>query len=197
MKINNKIIIGSISMALLFMILPSIPAVEFNSVKEAMEEKMVDNIKNIDLEELKLKIQSKNIDGLKDVINDNSSLTLFFPIAGIVFYSLIFLVLGLMPLRIFNKFMNVLKGGIGTTIGTILDFFLKIVRLIFRSIAGSMDLVYKTLGRIASFISKIIRFIFSFFIGTMGLTLKTIGKIVGFIFKLTVVIFLVVIVYQV
>ena len=84
---KKKIIFGSILSVFILMILPSIPAVEYDVAVKANESRFIDGIQNIDVAEFKEKIQNmdihefreeiKNIDvrsaveGLKEILKDN------------------------------------------------------------------------------------------------------------------------------
>jgi hypothetical protein len=57
LKMRTKIIIGSLLAVLILMILPSIPAVEFDAVKKANESRLPNILKNADVQELKEKLK--------------------------------------------------------------------------------------------------------------------------------------------
>ena len=58
---NKKIIIGSLLAVFMMLMVPSIPAVQFNTVKEANESQLFEKIYNIDFKELKEKINDKSV----------------------------------------------------------------------------------------------------------------------------------------
>jgi hypothetical protein len=57
LKMRTKIIIGSLLAVLILMILPSIPAVEFDAVEKANESRLPNILKNADVQELKEKLK--------------------------------------------------------------------------------------------------------------------------------------------
>lgn len=58
---RTKIIIGSLLAVLILMILPSIPAVEFDAVKKANESRLPNILKNADVQELKEKLKDSPV----------------------------------------------------------------------------------------------------------------------------------------
>jgi hypothetical protein len=92
-KMKKKVIFGSLLAVFLMMMLPSVPAVEYNTAVEANESRILDELQNIDLDELKVKIQSIDIKSLKEDLKDDPAVPLCFPIGGIIFYTLIALIL--------------------------------------------------------------------------------------------------------
>ena len=61
LKMRTKIIIGSLLAVLILMILPSIPAVEFDAVKKANESRLPNILKNADVQELKEKLKDSPV----------------------------------------------------------------------------------------------------------------------------------------
>jgi len=61
LKMRTKIIIGSLLAVLILMILPSIPAVEFDVVKKANESRLPNILKNADVQELKEKLKDSPV----------------------------------------------------------------------------------------------------------------------------------------
>lgn len=84
-RMKTKIVIGSILAFCILMMLPSISAVEFNTVVEANKSKLVE------------KIQSADIEELKDILKDNLPLPsrIFGRIRTIIKLIILFLILRL------------------------------------------------------------------------------------------------------
>ena len=82
---NKKIIFGSLLAVFVIMMLPSVPAVEYNTAVEANESLILDELRNINLEELKIKIQNMDVNNLKKELKDGPASPLCFPIGGIIF----------------------------------------------------------------------------------------------------------------
>ena len=57
---KKKIIIGSLSAVFMLLMLPSVSAVEFNTVVETNKSQILEQIKNIDINEFKEKFQNIN-----------------------------------------------------------------------------------------------------------------------------------------
>ncbi len=159
---KKKVIFGSLLAVFLMMMLPSVPAVEYNTAVEANESRILDELRNIDLDELKVKIQSIDIKSLKEELKDDPAVPLFFPISGIIFYTLIVLIL----LRILFYVISAVVGVITGIIGTIAS-----------AVIGA---IYTVLG----FVGRIMVFIFSMIIGVIGLTASVLGAIIGFMGKI-------------
>lgn len=65
---KRKIIFGSLLSVFLMLMIPSVPAVEYNNVLEASESRLLAEIKNMDIRELKERIQDLNTKQLKEKI---------------------------------------------------------------------------------------------------------------------------------
>ena len=170
---KKKIIFGSLLAVFLMMMLPSVPAVEYNTAVEANESRILDELRNIDLEELKIKIQSIDIKSFKEELKDDPALPLCFPISGIIFYTLIALILLRIVFYVISTVVGVLAGVIGTiasvvigAICAVLGFVGKILGFIFSTIIGVMGLIAKAIG------------------GVIGLTASVLGAIMGFMGKI-------------
>ena len=57
---KNKIIFGSLLVVTMLIMLPSISAVQFNNVKDAIKTNYIDKIQNISLEDLEEKIKDNS-----------------------------------------------------------------------------------------------------------------------------------------
>jgi len=58
--VKTKIVVGSLLAVFLLMMLPSVPAVEFNTVVETNKSNLLEEIQNIDIDELKEKLKNPN-----------------------------------------------------------------------------------------------------------------------------------------
>ena len=65
---KRKIIFGSLLSVFLMLMIPAVPAVEYNNVLEASESRLLAEIKNMDIRELKERIQDLNTKQLKEKI---------------------------------------------------------------------------------------------------------------------------------
>ena len=170
---KKKIIFGSLLAVFLMIMLPSVPAVEYNTAVETNEARILDELHNIDLEELKVKIQSIDIKSLKEELKDDPALPLCFPISGIIFYTLIALILLRIIFYVISAVVGVIAGVVGAiasavigAICAVLGFVGKILVFIFSTIIGVVGLIAKVIG------------------GVMGLTASVIGAIIGFMGKI-------------
>ena len=114
-KMIKKIVIGCLLSVFVLMMLPSIPALEFNIVKDVNEERIYDELQNMDIKELIKKIKNIDIDELKGKLSDNPALPQCFAIP----YAIIALV-------ILCVIFGVL-GAIGVTVGLILSVIISLI----------------------------------------------------------------------
>lgn len=136
---RKKIIIGSLLVALIMMLLPSVPAVEFNTAEEIYKSHILEQIKNMDIEELKAALEGDN------------------PVLPTC------IIFCLILLRLLLGVFGLIAGIIGVIIGifgTLLDLFFGTLGRIMGFILGTfgwlLGLIFGAFGRILSFIFRII-----------------------------------------
>jgi len=134
---KKKIIFASVLSVFILMLLPSIPAVEYDVAIKANETSFIDRIQNINMAEFKEKIQNmdihefrekiKNIDArsaieeLKEISEDNSAQ----PQCVILFITLIVL------LKVFGTIIGLIFAAVGVIVDIIGILLVKIVALAF------------------------------------------------------------------
>ena len=65
---RKKIVFGSLFAVFMLMMLPSIPAVEFNTVVESNRSQIIEQIRNMNIDEFRERIRDLDIEELKEKI---------------------------------------------------------------------------------------------------------------------------------
>ena len=182
---KRKIIFGSLLAVFLMMMLPSVPAVEYNTTVEANESRILDELRNIDLEELKVKIQSIDIKSFKEGLKDDPAIPQCFAIAyaiiALVILCVIFGVLGAIGVTvglILSVIISLIVGVLGA-IGAIVALIIKIVIAL---ITGSIVIIGKIASLILSIIVTMMDKLSNLFVVTIGVILDILRLIYDAIF---------------
>ncbi len=160
---KKKIIFGSLLAVFLMMMLPSVPAVEYNTAVEANESRILDELQNIDLEELKVKIQSIDIKSFKEELKNDPALPQCFAIP----YAIIALII-----------LCVIFGVLGA-IGAIVALIIKIVIAL---ITGSIVIIGKIASLVLGIIVTMMGKLSNLFVVTIGVILDILRLIYDAIF---------------
>ena len=182
---KSKIIFGSLLAVFLMMMLPSVPAVEYNTAVEANELLILDELQNIDLKELKIKIQNIDIKSIKEELKDNPALPQCFAIPyaiiALIILCLIFGVLGAIGVTvglILSVIISLLVGILGA-IGAIVGLIIKIVIAL---ITDSIAIISKIASLILNFVITMKDKLSNLFIVTIGVILDILRLIYDAIF---------------
>ena len=182
---KKKIIFGSLLAVFLMMMLPSVPAVEYNTTVEANESRILDELQNIDLEELKAKIQSIDIKGFKEELNNDPALPRCFAIPyaiiALVILCVIFGVLGAIGVTV-GLILSVIISLIVGVLGAIGSIVVLIIKIVIALITGSIVFIGKILNLIRSIILTIIGKLSNFFVVAIGVILDILLLIYNAIF---------------
>lgn len=136
---RKKIIIGSLLVTLIMMLLPSVPAVEFNTAEETYKSHILEQIKNMDIEELKVALEGEN------------------PVLPTcIIFCLILLRLLLGVFGVIAGIIGVIIGIFGAILGLFFGTLGKIIGFIFGTFGWLLGLIFGAFGRILSFIFRII-----------------------------------------
>ena len=186
---KRKIIFGSLLAVFLMMMLPSVPAVEYNTAVEANETRILDELQNINLEELKVKIQSIDIKSFKEELKDDPALPQCFAIPyaiiALVILCIIFGVLGALVVTvglILSVIISIIVGvlgAIGAIVGAIVALIIKIVIAL---ITGSIVIIGKVVSLILSILVTMMGKLFNLFVVTIGVILDILRLIYDAIF---------------
>ena len=148
---RKKIIIGSLFVALIMMLLPSVPAVEFNTAEETYKSHILEQIKNMDIEELKAQLQDMDIEELKAALEGDNPI-----LPTCIIFCLILLRLLLGVFGLIAGIIGVIIGIFGTLLGLFFGTLGRIMGFILGTFGWLLGLIFGAFGRILSFIFRII-----------------------------------------
>ena len=182
---EKKVIFGSLLAVFLMMMLPSVPAVEYNTTVEANESLILNELRHIDLEELKVKIQNIDIKSFKEELKDDPTLPQCFAIAytiiALVILVVIFGVLGAIGVTV-GLILSVIISIIVGVLGAIGAIVVLIIRIVIALISGSIVIIGKVVGLILSIIVTIMGKLSNLFVVTIGVILDILRLIYDAIF---------------
>jgi len=182
---KSKIIFGSLLAVFLMMMLPSVPAVEYNTTVEANESRILNELRNVDLEELKLNIQNIDIKSFKEELKDDPTLPQCFAIPyaiiALVILCVIFGVLGAIGVTV-GLILSVIISIIVGVLGAIGAIVVLIIRIVIALISGSIVIIGRIVGLILSIIVTIMGKLSNLFVVTIGVILDILRLIYDAIF---------------
>ena len=174
---KRKIIFGSLLAVFLMMMLPSVPAVEYNTTVEANESRILD--------ELKVKIQSIDIKSFKEELKDDPALPQCFAIAyAIIALVIIFVILGVLGAigGIVGLILSVIISIIVGVLGAIGAIVVLIIRIVIALITGSIVIIGRIVSLILSIIVTLMGKLSNLFVVTIGVILDILRLIYDAIF---------------